>query len=671
MTLRLGTGCAILCALLLTRCGSSGTLSESEADPTIVALLGDEVLRAEDFRLEYQRNAASAPAGERDTPEVFLDRYIDYRLKVRAAEDAGYSEDPIILDEIHSYRAAFARPYLVDRRVLAPILLDYYEKKKQFVHASQVFFQAPIDSSPRDTLRAYVRAHAIRDSVMAGMPFAEAAVRFSEDPAASTQGARQGYRGDLGWFTAGMMIKPFEDQAYSAPLGEVSEVFRTEYGYHFILVHGRRPAIPSIRLSQILIRIPHSAPESVAVAREKIDRAKGRLNAGQNFSLVAGDMSEEMRSRQLGGDIGMISYFSRGIDTTFKRLAFGIPEVGDVTDVIRTGYGFQILKLTHRDTLDTYEAEFERLKREASGLPRMIKAEEALAQDARNRYAASLDSTALTSLVKDVGVDSVRVYFGIIASHDSLGKAVIGHVADTAYTVAHLGRFAQDRNNRIMNAATAEEQALIIGEAFLDYAAITHRALDLEHEDEEFAWIMRNFRDGLLLFRLMEDSVWAAAADDSLGLVHYYEANKEQFWFGDRHRLIEVFGYDAEAHEEAILKLDGGMSWPDFYEDISQDSVRLIRTDTVLVEGPTRSVYDRALNLKPGEHTEVTTFRNGFITLFYDALEPARQQTFDEARGEVTSGYQAKLEAELLARLRAQYQVTTFPERAREALADL
>jgi len=675
MAQRPGQYFLLLSALIIASAGCSGprdtvypspTADESgiTLDSTVVAIYGDHVLRTDELVQEYKRNSNVA---ESDSPEDFLDRFVKFRLKVLAAESSGYHKDPSVQEEIQLYRSAFARPYLIDREVLAPILLDLYEKKKQAVHASHIFGYLRPDMSPAESLQVYNRIEALRDSVLQGMNFGEVAFKYSEDPVAANPEAPQGYRGDLGWFSAGKMIKEFEDQAYSTPIGEPSETFVSDFGYHIVMVHDRKVMRP-IRLSQILVRINGTAPESLAVAREKIERAKARLDAGQNFAFVANEMSEDEGSRPRGGDVGFITYDNNYIDTTLKRLAFDIKDIGDVTDILHTGYGFQILKLTDRDVLGTYEEEFESLRREARNLPRMLKAEEALAAEARSDYNASLNTTTLLSLVKSISSDSVRAHLSAIALVDTLNNIVIGQVGDSTYTVHHLGLFTADSNNRARKGLTPQQEVLNIGNAFLDYAAITQKAMELQGVDEEFAWIMQNFRDGLLLFRLMQDSVWTRASTDTTTLENLYETKKEQHWFPDRHRIMEVFSYDAATHEAAIVELDEGMSWPDFYDYVRKDSILYIRFDTVMVEGPASTIYDRALNLEPGTRTEAFAYRNGFMALFYDGIEPARQKTFEEARAEIVTHYQAILEEQLLDRLWTHYNVQVFPERARRAL---
>ena len=658
-----------LWAVLTLGCLAVSQIACGQSEPlppdTIVATFGDEVLRLGEFEKEFQRSSNLSAAEEPDTPEEFLDRYVHYRLKVMAAEEAGLDNSPDIQDEIHMYRAAFARPYLVDRKVLAPILLDFYEKKKQLVHASHIFTGIRPELGPADSARAYLKIQALRDSVLSGVSFGDIAERNSEDPSAASPEAQQGYRGDLGWFTAGMMVKAFEDLAYTVPVGEVSEIFRTQYGFHILLVHDRKPAVPDITISQILVRINGAAPESLAVARERIEAAKARLDAGQNFAYVAAEASEETRSRTRGGDVGTLSYLMRGIDSTFKEIAFNMNDVGDVTDIVETGYGFQILKLTGRNHLGTYEEEFDNLKRQAQNLPRMIEAEAGLAEEARREYAASLDTLTLQALVGDIPRDSVRAHLAVLSADPVQANLTIAQVADSTYKARQLARFAADRNNRIRNAGDTREQTLLIGDAFLDHAAITHKALALEASDEEFAAIMREFRDGLLLFQLMEDSVWTASEADTAGVRAYYEAHKDRYEYPDRHRIMEVFSYDDSLHQDAVLHLDGGMSWTQFYRYIRQDTVMMIRFDTVLVAGPTNSVYDRVLELEPGEHSEVFTYSNGFAALYYDGIDPARPKSFEEARAEIISEYQTEVENQLLARLRSRYNVVTYPERVR------
>src|SRR5690606_38946010 len=123
-------------------------------------------------------------------------------------------------------REQLAKPYLLERAVLEDIVRDLYEKQQEEIRASHILVRVDENAAPEDTLRAYERLAAVRDSVLAGADFAEMAARHSEDPSAVQN------RGDLGYFSGGRMIQAFEEQAYGTPVGGVSGIFRTSFGYH-------------------------------------------------------------------------------------------------------------------------------------------------------------------------------------------------------------------------------------------------------------------------------------------------------------------------------------------------------------------------------------------------------------------------------------------------------
>ena len=76
----------------------------------------------------------------------------------------------------------------------------------------------------------------IRERINHGESFEQVARSSSDDPSVKING------GNLGYFTAFQMIMPFEDVAYNLKKGEISEPVRTPYGYHIIMVAGKRPS---------------------------------------------------------------------------------------------------------------------------------------------------------------------------------------------------------------------------------------------------------------------------------------------------------------------------------------------------------------------------------------------------------------------------------------------
>lgn len=207
-------------------------------------------------------------------------------------------------------------------------------------------------------------------------------------------------------------------------------------------------------------------------------------------------------------------------------------------------------------------------------------------------------------------------------------------------------------------------------EMFLNNAALDHEAAQLESTNDDFHTIMEEFRDGLLLFKLMEDSVWSASARDTVALMAYHAPLADSFWFPDRTRLISVRSASDSALTALTARLGAGMSVAELVRQAIADTLQFSRVDTTFLAGPNNSVYDRGLSLNAGEATAPILNAGSYIVLVNDGIELARQKTFWEARAEVLTAYQNQMEARLLDRLRARYRVRLFPERLAPAFAE-
>lgn len=652
-------------------CGSGLSVVEKAAlkDSTIVAVFNERAFTIDDFKQAYARNEKPEGTGA-DTLDGyadFLERWVDFRLKVLYGLEAGYDSDPGINEELSNYRTSYARPFLIDKELLSPILRDLYNKRQEMVEASHILIRMDEDAEPEDTLLAYNRIMALRDSVIQGADFGDIALRHSQDPSAQQQSAKHGYRGHLGQFTAGRMVLAFEDAAYNTPIGEMSQPFRSSFGYHVLFVHDRFPAPPDIEISHLLVQIKGTTPEDTVNALQLIASYQERLAAGLEFAKVAGAFSDDRQSGQYGGRLGRIRHDNPSLPESFRDAAFALENVGDVSDAVETPFGFHLIHLDSKTTLGTFEEEYESLRHLANRLPRMREAERQFASTARADYVSTLDTTLVISLVKSAHPDSVEVLIEEAASDSVLAWQTVATLGDSTYTVGQLAAFVESGEHQFRNQDTGAKQAIGIADAFLNHAAVTHDAMKLEATDVEFATIMQEFRDGLMLFKLMEDSVWTPAQTDSTLQQAHFAANAEQYQFPDRRRHIQIYSYSDSLLHDALTRFDSASTPEEFKEFIYRDSVRHVLVDTVLVVGPSQTIHDHALGLAEGERTEFLEYQLGNVVIYFDGIEPARPKTLQEARAAVGLELQALLEERLLEQLRAKYRVRTFPSRVKNA----
>lgn len=664
---------AILCLsaiLLASGCTSTRqaptTVSPATMGP-IVAQIGDEALTLHEFERRYARSVGGRESAADDSLAQyrdFLDRYVEFRLKVKAAQEAGLDKDAGVLQEITTYRQQLARPYVLERAVLEPIARRIYERQREVVDASHILLRLDEQASPADTLAAFEKISAIRDSIVAGSDFGTMAVRHSEDPSARRpQGP--GARGRLGYFSAGRMVESFEDMAYTTPVGGVSPIFRSRFGYHILTVHDRRPNPPAIRIAHIMLRPEGAAADSAAV-RARIDSLRQRIAAGDDFAALARTYSHDTGSAQRGGELGVMP-FDAPVVESFKEAAYAITEVGDVSPVVETPYGFHLIKLLERQPVLTFEEAYPELKRQAANLPRAIEAEQAFAREILAREGARLDTSVVLGLFEGVAADSVRRKLVARELSPEVLALPLLTIGDSTYTVNDFASFA--RQVEPEQGTSREALLLRLADRFATTRAISYETATLETRDDEFRLLMSEFRDGLVLFKFMEESVWDAADRDSTGLRAYFEANADAYQFPERTRVIGLHARSHELLASAAERLEAGASLADLYAELEADTTQVVRLDTMDLASPSGSVYDQALDLAAGEHTDPLSYRGGFVLLVNDGRLPAGPKSFEEARAEVATAYQSVLEQRLLEELREKYRVQTFPDRLDSAFA--
>jgi len=102
--------------------------------------------------------------------------------------------------------------------------------------ASHILIPAPASASPEDKAKAKAQAEDILKQVKTNpKKFAELAARYSKDPGSAEKG------GDLGFFARGLMVKPFDEAAFSMKVGDIVGPVETQYGFHVIRLDAIKP----------------------------------------------------------------------------------------------------------------------------------------------------------------------------------------------------------------------------------------------------------------------------------------------------------------------------------------------------------------------------------------------------------------------------------------------
>ena len=183
------------------------------------------------------------------------------------------------------------------------------------------------------------------------------------------------------------------------------------------------------------------------------------------------------------------------------------------------------------------------------------------------------------------------------------------------------------------------------------------RAAELEAEDSDLKYLIREYHDGLLLFEISNRNVWDKAAKDEAGLESFFKSNKKKYkWDEPRFKGIAYHvkdNADVKAVRNSIKNVDFE-KWGDVLRNtFNRDSVIRIRVEKGLFKPGDNSVVDKMVFKK---NVTVKPTKNYPIDATYGKVLKA-PKVYQDVRGQVVADYQDSLEKEWVAQLRKRYQV--------------
>ncbi len=222
---------------------------------------------------------------------------------------------------------------------------------KETVDISHILKQ--IKPSEESNNEAKEKLQNILNMLNNGDDFSELAKKYSEDPGSASRG------GDLGFTKRGDFVKEFEEVAFSLEQGEISNIVKTQFGFHIIKLIEKRGE--KIKTSHILIQVqPTSVDEKIA--SDMLSKIRGGILAGALFEEMATKNSDDENVYKDNGNLGVFEIESLKIPEFVDIVANLQP--GEISEPFRTSYGFHIVKLNSRKEKRkvTLQSDWERIQ---------------------------------------------------------------------------------------------------------------------------------------------------------------------------------------------------------------------------------------------------------------------------------------------------------------------
>ncbi|MBI5476870.1 MAG: peptidylprolyl isomerase [Ignavibacteriales bacterium] len=657
--MKLFIGVISVISLLILLAGCSPKSSD-----IVVLEIGQQKVSLAEYENFFTRNSGGWEVGQKSSIEErerFLDLLTNYKLKLQYAYDRNLLNDSDIVSELKEYRSTLASTFLIDREITEPGVQKLYDRRKEEIRAQHILIKTTPTSSPEETLKAYTKAMDLLKRAQAGESFDSLALHNSEDPSAKYNS------GDIYYFTGGQMVTPFENAAFNMKKGELlSYPVRSAFGYHIIKILDRQPARGSIKVGHIMTRFQKSAADSAdtASALVRIKSLQDSLQKGWDFHKLAIKLSEDAGSAPQGGDLGWFE--RRRFVQPFDEAAFKLT-AGKISPIVRTPFGYHLILCDSAKPLPPYKNLREELKKlyqqqrynedytlYISNLKKEFNY--TLDENLLSSFISSLDTTKTTE--DSAWAESIPVETRAKALMTINNKPIS---LDTIISILEKRPEYQNtplRNNELRNHVKKITEILLLDE----------KTIGMEQRSSEFAALMKEYTDGILLYKAEQTEVWNKTSVTDSSLREYFKLNSEAFKFPDRVNLI-VLNFDADTLAYMVYdSLKNGVEFSDIYKRYHENPApRNPDGSRGLQSVETDEITKHTQSIPAGELSEPFALEDGsFAIAKVVGRDAARPKTYEEAGAEVSNSYQEflskQLEKQWLDSVKVNYPVKQYKE---------
>ncbi len=628
--------------------------SQSKKDKVLFTIEGEPTYVSE-FSRVYKKNLDIIDEKDQKEIKEYFDLFVEYKLKLKEAKNLNLDEKESYKKELAGYKKQLSRNYLTDNTVTEKLVKEAYERLKTEVKASHILIKVSPEASPKDTLAAYEKIMKLRTSIMEGSDFGQVAMLNSDDPSAKGNQRIPANKGNLGYFSAFRMVYPFESAAFNTKKGEISMPIRTQFGYHIIKVMDVRKNVGEVTVAHILL-LDKENDEKKEDPEQKIKDIYSQITSGSDFGAMAKRYSED---RSSGVNNGKLPKFGRGRlrSKIFEDVAFSLKEINEISKPFKSEFGWHIVKLISKHGQGSFEKEKHALEQRIKKDKRVSVINTSVIKKIKKLYTITESPTVREDFQKlAMGNNFFTRSWQKPTDNEFLNKTLF-QIKDTKFTYNDFATYLLKNKSRIMQ--KNNDAKGFINRSYKEYVdgkLLAFYENDLENVNEEFAAIYGEYRDGLLLFDLMEKQIWEKAKKDTIGLGTYFNANKENYKWKDRVEAVIASCTDEKAAKQVQKLLNEGKALEDIKTAVNKDAkVNVIFTMGTFEEDHRNLPKD--FTSKKGVSEVLKDGEGDFTIVKVNEMIPASYKELSEIKGKVISDYQVYLEKEWIKGLKENYKV--------------
>lgn len=629
--------------------------AQTSADEVLFTIDNEPVYSSEFIRV-YNKNIDLVQDESQKEVDEYLNLFTNYKLKLKEANQLGLQNKESYIRELDSYKKQLAKNFMTDTKVTDALIEEAYERVSNEVKANHILVRFAEKMSPEDTLVAYNTIVKLRERAL---------TEGFEKVMKEVHNGQTLFGEELGYFSGFRMVYPFENTAFNTKVGEISQPFRTRFGFHIVKIYDKRKSRGERTIAHIMVNTK-SGDSLAESAENRINDIYKKLQQGEDFELLAKQFSEDKNSASKGG---LLAPFSAGQLSAqeFEDAAYGLENIGDVSKPVKTQYGWHILKLYDKQPVKPFLDLRPELEMKVKRDERSHLIDDALVSKLKVKYHVSTNQKALDYFTSILNDDYFKYTWKLPENFN--GKSDFIKLGTQSYTYQDFGDYLLKNQRNVQGKASFNQIVSKQYDAFLSGNLMQYQEAHLEEENKEYANIVQEYRDGLLLFDLMETTIWNAARTDSTAIQDFYNVHKENYMWPDR-----VHAVVASSSNENLLKKVGKLlekeTDPEEIKSLfnKNNEVNIIFT-TGLMDAQDRALPEN-FELKKGL-SKIYKHTNGFVIVMVKDMYPSTQKTLDEAKGNVVGDFQTFKENSWIEELKNKYKINVNQEALKQVKSEL
>ena len=611
----------------------------------VLLTINSNPVYSSDFTKVFNKNLDLVVEESQKNVAGYLDLFIDYKLKITEAYAQGLDKNQQYIKEFKKYEDQLAKKYIYDKRVVSKLVEEAYDRSLEEINAEHILVLSNLNDSPNDTLKAYNKIKEAHVKALKGENFTSLVIEYSEEPGAKKS------KGKLGYFTAFQMVYPFENTAYNTNVGEISEITRTSFGYHIIKINDRRKKKPKINVSHIMIFSNND--KKAEDPEERINELYAMIMQGEPFENIAKQFSEDKNTGVKGGQL---KTFGPGDlkAPKFENAAYSIKNEGEIIAPIQSAFGWHIIRLNEKFLIPSFEEQKDDIEKKVKGGARALIVTQAINNKIIKKYGFK-EGESYISYFNNYVNDSILSRKWTYSSIPLTENQILFTIGDHDVTYTDYAEYLRDNQKTIKKYANKESLLIDMYVRFKNETLKNYFKERLEVENKEYATIINDYRNGLLVYDVMNKNIWQIAKIDSTGLKNYYEKTKNNYNWKKRLDVDIYSSSDEITTKQVQTLLMRGEESATIKKQINSDGkINIIAVSDVFEIDQSELPED----LIPEKGVSDIKLNDGFYVVvnIKEVIEPTLKE-FDEVRGTVISDFQTEIEKKWMQSLRDKYEV--------------